>query len=103
MFSLLLKDLISDFYLSALYTKYLHLGGMSYNTWKKLYESLVEPVLFYASGIWGMSDFGKIKTVQNKACRHFLSLGRNAANIASQGGMGWSSCFVRQRIEVFRL
>ena len=42
--------------LSALYTKYLHLGGMSYNTWKKLYESLVEPVLFYASGIWGMSD-----------------------------------------------
>ena len=42
---------------------------MSYNTWKKLYESLVEPVLLYASDIWGMSDFGKIKTVQNKACR----------------------------------
>ena len=41
-----------------------------YNTWKQLYESLVEPVLFYASGILGMSDFGKIKRVQNKACRY---------------------------------
>ena len=89
--------------LSALYTKYLHLGGMSYNTWKKLYESLVEPVLLYASGIWGMSDFGKIKMVQNKSWRYFLGLGKNAANIASQGGMGWSSCFVKQRIEVCRL
>ena len=89
--------------LSALYTKYLHLGGMSYNTWKKLYETLVEPVLLYSSGVWGMSDFGKIKTVQNKACRYFLGLGRNAANIVSQGDMGWSSCFVKQRIEVCRL
>lgn len=29
--------------LSALYTKYLYLGRMTYNTFKKLYESLVEP------------------------------------------------------------
>ena len=77
--------------LSALYTKYLHLGGMNYKTWKKLYESLVEPVLLYASGIWGISDFSKIKTVQNKAFRYFLSLGRNATKIASQVDMGWSS------------
>ena len=60
-------------------------------------------MLLYASGIWGISDFSKIKTVQNKACRYFLGLGRNAANIASQGDMGWSSCFVKQRIEVCRL
>ena len=39
--------------LSALYTKSLRAGGRTLNVFEKLYESLVEPVLFYASGIWG--------------------------------------------------
>ena len=43
--------------LSALYTKCLRAGGMTLDVFEKLYESLVEPVLFYASGIWGISDF----------------------------------------------
>ncbi|MES9881007.1 MAG: reverse transcriptase family protein [Sedimenticola sp.] len=88
--------------LSAIYTKYLYLGGMNYKTFTKLYESLVEPVLYYASSVWGLTDYSKIKTLQNKACRLFLGLGKNAANTASQGDMGWSSCFVKQKIEVCR-
>ena len=31
--------------LSALYTKFLNVGGMDYDVFCKLYESLVEPVL----------------------------------------------------------
>lgn len=89
--------------LSALYTKFLHVGGMDYNVFCKLYESLVEPVLFYGAGIWGLSEQKKINTVQNKACRYFLGLGKNAANIASQGDMGWTSCIMKQRIEASRL
>lgn len=41
--------------------------------------------------------------MQNKACRYFLGLGKNAANIASQGDMGWTSCIMKQRIEASRL
>ena len=37
--------------LSALYTKFLHVGGMTYDVFCKLYQSLVEPVLFYGAGI----------------------------------------------------
>ena len=48
--------------LSALYTK---CGGMTIDVFEKLYESLVEPVLFYASGIWGISDYREIQTVIN--------------------------------------
>ena len=33
--------------------KYLYAGGMSYEVYTKLIESVVEPVLFYCSGIWG--------------------------------------------------
>ena len=89
--------------LSALYTKSLRAGGMTLNVFEKLYESLVEPVLFYASGIWGISDFTEIQTVQNKACRYFLGGGKCASNIALRGDMGWNSCYVKLKTEVFRL
>lgn len=37
--------------LSALYTKYLSCGGMSFEVYTKLYSTLVEPVLYYGAGI----------------------------------------------------
>ena len=66
-------------------------------------ESLVEPVLLYANDIWGISDFGKIKTVQNKAytCIYIFGLGQSAANIASQDDIGWSSCFVSLSVVLY--
>ena len=89
--------------LSVLYTKFKNAGGMSYEVYCKLYSSLVEPVLFYCSSIWGLTDYGRINTVQNKACRYFLGVGKNAANLATRGDMGWSDCFVKQKIECCRL
>ena len=44
-----------------------------------------------------------VNTVQNKACRYFLVLGKNASNIVSQGDMDWSSCVIKQKIEACRL
>lgn len=89
--------------LSASYTKYVRAGGMTLNVFQKLYESLVEPVLFYSAGVWGVSDFREIQMVQNKACRYFLGGGKCASNIALTGDMGWNSCYVKAKIEVFRL
>ena len=89
--------------LSALYLKSLRAGGMTLNVFKKLYESLVEPVLFYSCGVWGISDFKEIQMVQNKACRYFLGGGKCASNVALRGDMGWNSCFVKAKLEVFRL
>ena len=89
--------------LSALYTKSLKAGGMTIDVFEKLYESLVEPVLFYASGIWGISDYREIQTVQNKACRYFLGGGKCAPNVALRGDMGWNSCYVKSKTEVFRM
>ena len=62
--------------LSVLYTKFKNTGGMAYDVYCKLYSSLVEPILFYCSGIWGLTDYGTINTVQNKACRYFLGVGK---------------------------
>ena len=89
--------------LSALYTKFCHAGGMSYDVYTKLYTTLVEPVLFYGSGIWGINKYKEVQYVQNKACKYFLGAGKNASNLATRGDMGWPSVTVTQRTEVCRL
>lgn len=38
--------------LSALYTR---CGGMTYDVLTKLYQSLVEPVLYHGAGLWGQT------------------------------------------------
>ena len=73
------------------------------DVFEKLYESLVEPVLFNASGIWGISDNRDIQTVQNKACRYFLGGGKCVSNVALRGDMGRNSCYVKSKTKVFRM
>ena len=43
--------------LGVVYMKYLYAGGMI--------ESVVKPVLFYCSGIWGTRKFPKVQSVLN--------------------------------------
>ena len=89
--------------LGAVYTNYLNAGGMTYDVYNKLIESIVEPVLFYGSGIWGQRYFSEVDTVQNKACRYFLGTTKNASNVATKGDLGWTSCKIKQKIETVRL
>ena len=76
--------------LGAVYMKYQYAGGMAYDVYKKLVESIVEPVLFYCSGIWGNRKYTKVEGVLNKACRYFLGVSKNASNLSSKGDMGWA-------------
>ena len=89
--------------LSAIYTKFIHVGGMKYEVYTKLIETVVEPVLFYGAGVWGQRYFNEIEVVLNKACRYFLGVGKFASNIATRGDMGWVSCKVKQKLETIRL
>ncbi|VDI71128.1 Hypothetical predicted protein [Mytilus galloprovincialis] len=89
--------------LSALYTKFISCGGMDYDIFTKLYESLVQPVLLYGASIWGISEHKQLETVQNKACRYYLGAFKISSNLAIRGGMGWSTVKTKQNIEVLRL
>ena len=89
--------------LGAVYMKYLYAGGMSYDVYTKIIESVDEPVLFYCSGIWGTRKFPKVQIVLNKACRYFLGVSKNAPNTATRGDMGWVSAEVKQKLECTRL
>ena len=89
--------------LGALYGKFISAGGMSYSVYTKLYSAMVEPVLMYAAGIWGTKTFSYINTVQNKAAKMFLSVGKFTSNSASRGDLGWTSCYTKQRTACIRL
>lgn len=89
--------------LGAVYMKYQYAGGMTYDVYKRLIVSIVEPILFYCSGVWGGRKFPKIEAARNKASRYFLGVSKNAPNVSSRGDMGWASAEVKQKIETVRL
>ncbi|CAC5360418.1 unnamed protein product [Mytilus coruscus] len=73
---------------------------MTNDVFTKLYRSVVEPVLYYGSGIWGHTNW---RDVQNKACRLFLGNASNTSNIAIQGDMGLKSTKSAEILETFLL
>ena len=71
-------------------------GGMPYNCYSKLYDSLVQSVIDYGANVWGHSRYPCIEAVQHRAVRFFLGVHSKAPNTAIEGDMGWKSPFVRQ-------
>ncbi len=71
-------------------------GGMSYDVHTQLYDSLVQPVIYYGTTIWGTTDFWCITFVQHSDCHSFLGVEKYTPNVAVEGKMAWS--FPQQRI-----
>ena len=63
-------------------------GGMPFKCFRKLYESIVLPVIHYGSAIWGHKEYKCINAVHNRACRYFLGVGKYTANATVQGDTG---------------
>jgi len=82
--------------LGLLITKFKVMGGMPYNVYTQLYETMVWPVISYGAPIWGTRDYSVINAVQNRACRFFLGVGRYTPNAAVNGEMGWLPASVKQ-------
>jgi hypothetical protein len=72
------------------------MGGLTYSGYTKLYNSIVDPILTYASGVWGTKEYKILNTVQNKARRQYL--GVPLSN--TWGDMCWSSVTSRLVQEV---
>ena len=51
----------------------------------KLYEVYVDPVINYASGVWGLKNFSFPESTQNRAIRMSLGVLRFAPNKAING------------------
>ena len=82
--------------LGLLIAKYKSLGGMPYNVFTKLFDSLVWSVVSYGVSIWGVKSYSCINSIQNRAMRFFLGTGKYTPTAAISGDMGWSPPIVKQ-------
>jgi hypothetical protein len=71
-------------------------GGVPYNVYTKLYDSIVFPVIAYGAAIWGTDSYSCIDAVQHRAARFFLNVGKYTPNAAVEGDMGWMPMLARQ-------
>ena len=82
--------------LGLLISKFKQTGGMPFEVYKKLFDSTVWSVISYGAAIWGTKEYSVINTVQNKACRFFLGVGKYSPNTAANGDMGWVPPHIKQ-------
>ena len=62
--------------LGAMTSKYYQADGLDYDTYTKMYESLVTPIMDYGCEIWGYKQRGRCDVVQHRALRTFLGVGK---------------------------
>ena len=82
--------------LGLLISKFKQTGGMPIDVFKKLYDTTVWSVISYGAAVWGVKEYSVINTVQNKACRFFLGVGKYTPNAAVNGDMGWTPPHIKQ-------
>ena len=68
--------------LGLLISKFKLMGGMPYEVYTKLYDSMVWPIISYGAAIWGTKDYSAINAVQHRACRFYLGVGKYTPNAA---------------------
>ena len=64
--------------LGALTFKYIRSQGLHFETYTKLYESTVTPVVDYAAAVWASKTYACCENVQHKAIRTFLGTGKKS-------------------------
>ena len=82
--------------LSLVITKYKSCGGLAFRTYTKLYETMVWSIIGYGASIWGSREYNCINSVQLKAARFFLGVGRYTPNAGVLGDIGWDPVVSKQ-------
>ena len=82
--------------LGLLIAKCKNTGGIPYNVFTKLCNSVVWPVINYSAPIWGFRSYSCIDVVHNRVMRFYLGFGKYTPNDAVAGENGCKPPYVRQ-------
>ena len=82
--------------------KYFKTQGLHFDTYTKLYNSTVTPVVDYAAAVWASKTYACCENVQHKAIRTFLGTGKESPLPAIDGYMGGTPVHIRQQKEIVR-
>ena len=77
------------------------MGKMGIKSHETLYESYVDPIINYASGVWGFDYFNQV--LQNRVMRFFLGIHKFAPNAATKTEMDWLGCREKRWLNMIRI
>ena len=89
--------------LGSMINKYKAINDLGYDTYTKLYHSLVAPITDYGSAVWGFKSYDSLDKVQNRATRFYTGVHKYAPILGHVGDMGWASNRGRWKINILRL
>ncbi len=88
--------------LGSVINKFRSLKNMGFETYTKLFNACVVPVLDYASEVWGYKVFENSERVQTNALRYFLGVHKFAPHHALYGDSGWLPGVVNRHCNMIR-
>ena len=77
-------------------------GGLPFSSFTKLFDTMVWSVVSYGAAIWGTRQFNCINSIQLRAARYFMGVGKYTPNAAVMGDTGWKPTITRQWEVVIR-
>jgi hypothetical protein len=89
--------------LGALNSKFKYVKNMGVDTYSKLFENCVLPVLHYSASAWGLQSHNTLQTVQNRAMRFYLGTHKLTPTLGMFGDLGWYPLEIYRKIEGIRL
>ena len=90
--------------LGGIISKFKSLKNVGYKTFRKLFESCVEPIMDYGSGIWGKGkSYKDLDKVTNRALRYFLGVNRFTPIFGMQGDMAFIPSEINRAVSAVRL
>ena len=75
--------------LGSIISKIHNYKDFGFQSYEKLYQSCVLPILDFSSSVWGFKKFPSIDTIQNRALRYFMGVHRFTPIVALHGDAGW--------------
>ena len=88
--------------LGGLIAKFKTYKNIGYDTFTKLYQMGVMPIIDYCSGIWGASNSKFAEKIQNRAYRYFLGVHAKTPIHVLTGDMGWMPVKSRMRLNILK-
>ena len=80
-----------------------NVGNLGIKSYETLFDSYVEPIMNYASGVWGYRDFTSPQVLQNRISRFYLGIHKFAPLASTKIEMDWIDCRQRRWLNMLRL
>ena len=86
----------------AILSKYKLMSSMGFDTYLKLFDACISPILDYCSPVWSKFNCTKLDDIQNRSMRTYMGVNRYAPKLAVAGDMGWVPGTIRRKIQTLR-